>query len=306
VVKESAHEILKRQLEEMKEEMKNLRMEEKTLKMKCSRSAVKILENEKRLQDAPPEETHQRHQTPSRGKRCKGKRKKRRERGREEEGSSNDEQRSGDSHISSQQQQQQHVAQIVATPVRRNELSSTSTRPASAGPTRGRGSDPRRPPSSSSSRSSLHTISSSSLFPELEGVASSTSLIDVLDLVLSPSPRYPSATSGGSKSANRREAFQMAAAPSSHPSQWSRETERERERKEDDSSHDSSDIFSLKSPPGYAFPGAAAAGYHSIQQQQQEAHRSRSPQENDSQDDSTMISNITDRCASFLVSFIVF
>lgn len=255
--------------------MRKLRVEEKSLKLKCSQSAAKLLENEKRISEGSGDEI-QLQQPPNRGKRLKGK-KKRRKRVKDEEGSSNDDQRSDDPTAPSLQQQQ-HVVHIMATPVKRSNLSS-STRPSSAGPTRrSRGAVP----SSTSSRSSLHSASSSSLFPELEATPSSTSLIDVLDLVLSPSPRYPAAASG-SRSANRREAFQMTPPHSLHPSQ------RSNERREDDASDASSDLFFLKSHPANASSGTPGWPYSEVQ-------RSRSHQESDSQqDDSTMISNLTDR-----------
>lgn len=231
--KENAADMLRRQLEEMKEEMRNLRMEEKSLKQKCLLSAAKLEDNERKLRET---DQCDERRVKSRGK----KKKKRQERKEQSDESTGDETFKGP----------KHMVHVENTPVRRKE-----TRPVSAGHQR-------------LSRTNLHS-SSASLFPELE---SSTSLFDVLDLVLSPSPRYPPQNSNGSKS-NRREAFQVT--PKTYPDPIITKHSNNR-TEEDNISRDSTDPFRNKfSEDGHSEP--------------------RSQNDDDTYDDSTMISNITDR-----------
>jgi hypothetical protein len=287
--RENTNEMMKRQLEEMKEQIRSLRSEEKNLKWKCSVSSAKLLENERKLQEGSGVSSE---------KRPKGKKKRRPRRGRseeDEEGKTSDQ----ESHPV-----KLHHAHVMNTPVLRQDPSSSSLSSSTRRPASANGSS-RRPPSASSSRSSLNSTSSSTLFPELHS-ASSSSLVDVLDLVLSPSPHYssmkdyisPGGMSSGKSltSSQRREAFQVSdlirpssalIAATTRESNHFRPYENESISVASSSSSASSGLFLQATLPSTLH-----------QQRPTSSCGSSSAHDTDSYDDSTMISNITERSDS--------
>lgn len=219
---------MKKKIEEMKSEIRNLRIEEKAIKLRCYQAEAKLLEKERKIREGG---------SIKRVRRSKKKRISKKEQNNSEDSEndgqnnidSNNEENDGEDYGDEENENEfivkQHHLQILNTPVKRNEL---PNRPASAGAYR-------RPPSSSS-RSNLHSSSSSSLFGEMikhsfEPLSSSasvsssismlsnnnsnSSLVDVLDLVLSPSPRYSGDGTSyispgiGSSRSSRREAFNV-------------------------------------------------------------------------------------------------